>query len=180
MSKSFTTWCSLHWPESCWPQKWCSNGPGPKIQSKCLSWITLNIQNMPLPCLLCSKGFEIPVLVFSEKPPPSKIFRDLWNKVTVIPVFWNYYSTARQKNVGTLQDFQSKFIEFLGFFRWPQSHTISSNLYSVWNISVTIWIINRTKNTFHFLAPKICTLRLDSFSEITKISTYTTCFLSLF
>lgn len=135
----------------------------------------------------CHKGFEIPILVFSEKPPPSKIFRDLWNKAIVIPVFWNYYFTARQKNVGTLQDFQSKFIEFLGFFQMTsKSHCFIKFVFSpkffqsnISNISVTIWITNRAENTFHFLTPKSCTLRLDSCSATTRIFTLI-CFLSLF
>lgn len=153
------------------------NGPGSKIQSKSLSWITANIQNIPLLCLPCCKGFEILILVFSEKPPPSKIFRDLWSKATVIPVFWNYYCTAGQKDVETLQDFQSKFTEFLRFFKLPQSPTVLSNLHPAWNffqskssnISATIWIINRTENTFDFLTPKSCTLKLGSCSATTRI-----------
>lgn len=104
------------------------NGPGSKIQSKSLSWITANIQNLSLLCLLCWKGFEIPILVFSEKTPPSKIFRDLWNKATVVPVFWSHYFAAGRKQVGTLQ---SKFIEVLGFFRWPQNPGAKSKSYKV-------------------------------------------------
>lgn len=155
------------------------NGPGSKIQSKPLSWITANTQNICLLCLPCCKGFEIPFLMFSEKPPPSKIFRYLWNKATIVPVFWNYYFTSGQKNVGTLQDFESKLTEFLGFSKLPQSPTVLSNSYPVWiflqskssNISATVWIINRTENTFHFLTPKSCTLRLDSYSTTTRIFT---------
>lgn len=102
-------------------------------------------------CLLCCKGFGIPILVFSEKSPPSKILRDLWNKATVVRVFWNYYFTAGQKNVGTLQDFQSKFIEFLGFFRWPLSPTILSNLYSVSTFFFSVQELKYLCNNMNYL-----------------------------